>query len=404
MLAQNAAVERDENPVEEPFAEAGPTLVLKVLAGRAQGAEAALSLGTAVTIGYDLDCDIVLRDPSAKGVRLRLTPASPSAEIEVTTGEIELLGHAVAAPGTAVLPAYLPLMIGDTALAVGAPDSPRWSEAERLLGASQKPVNDDEGETEDEPMPASMASSALEVLAGWRSILGRAGALVRRTPHAASILVFGGALACVTYAAANAPLWNARRPDTGRVHDMLSQNGFARLAVKDSPTEGKVVIGGVLARESDKERLHQIVDNRRLPARIEVVTGEGLAKSVEDVFSASGLPAAARPEGLAGVRVEVAGSADRVAEVERTVRNDVRGLRALKIERRPGEDKAGKLFEDGPGKRVVSVVAGEAGFVTTADGARYFRGSVLPTGDRIVEVASQSVTVEKDGRTTQLMF
>lgn len=403
MLAQNAAVERDDNPAEEPFADAGPILVLKVLAGRAKGAEASLDLGKAVTIGHDLDCDIVLRDPSAKGVRLRLTPASPSAEIEVLAGEMELLGHAVAAPGTAMLPAYLPLMIGDNALAVGAPDSPRWSEAERLLGASQRPVNDD-ADQDEESVPASMASSALDVLAGWRSILGRAGAMVRRTPHAASILVFGGALACVTYAAANAPLWDARRPDTGRVHDMLSQNGFARLAVKDSPTEGKVVIGGVLPRESDKERLHQIVDNRRLPARIEVVTGEGLAKSVEDVFAASGLPAAARPEGLAGVRVEVAGSADRVAEIERTVRTDVRGLRALKIERRPGEDKAGKLFEDGPGKRVVSVVAGEAGFVTTADGARYFTGSVLPTGDRIVQVASQSVTVEKDGRTTQLMF
>lgn len=402
MLAQNAAVERDDNPVEDPLADAGPILVLKVLAGRAQGAEAPLDLGAAVTIGHDLDCDLVLRDPSAKGVKLRLTPASPSAEIEVLAGEIELLGHAVAAPGTAMLPAYLPLMIGDNALAVGAPDSPRWSEAERLLGASQRPVNDD-ADQDEEPVPASMTSSALEVLAGWRSILGRASAMVRKTPHAASILVFGGALACVTYAAANAP-WSASKPDTGKVHDMLSQNGFARLAVKDSPTEGKVVIGGVLPRESDKERLHQIVDNRRLPARIEVVTGEGLAKSVEDVFAASGLPAAARPEGLAGVRVEVAGSADRVAEIERTVRNDVRGLRALNIERRPGEDKAGKLFEDGPGKRVVSVVAGDAGFVTTADGARYFTGSVLPTGDRIVQVASRSVTVEKDGRTTQLMF
>ncbi len=402
MLAQNATVERDDNPAEDPLADAGPVLILKILAGRAQGAAAPLALGETVTIGHDLDCDVVLRDPSAKGIRLRLTPASPSAEVEVLAGEIELLGHALTAPAHAMLPAYLPLMIGDNALAVGAPDSPRWSEAERLLGASQRPVNDDEGEAE--PVPASMASSALDVLAGWRSILGRAGAMVRKTPHAASILVFGGALACVTYAAANAPLWDARRPDTGRVHDMLSQNGFARLAVKDSPTEGKVVIGGVLARESDKERLHQIVDTRRLPARIEVVTGEGLAKSVEDVFSASGLPAAARPEGLAGVRVEVAGSAERVAEIERTVRTDVRGLRALTIERRPGEDKAGKLFEDGPGKRVVSVVAGEAGFVTTADGARYFTGSVLPTGDRIVQVASQSVTVEKDGRTTQLMF
>jgi len=402
MFAQSAArqaAKLDEAPVDDPVADSLPSLILKVLAGRARGAEAPLALGAAVTIGHDLDCDLVLRDPSAKGIRLRLTPASPSAEIEVLAGEIQLLGHSLAAPAHAILPGYLPLMIGDNALAVGAPDSPRWGEAERLLGAASQQTadNDDAGEA------AAPSALDLDVLAGWRSIAARAAGALRRTPHAASILVFGGALACVTFAAANAP-WDLGKPDSGRVHDLLSQNGFSRLAVKDGAADGKLVIGGVLPREADKDRLVQIVDSRKLPARIEVVTGEGLAKSVEDVFTANGLPAAARPHGLAGVRVEVSGPADRVAEVERVVRADVRGLRALMIERRPGEDKAGKLFEDGPGKRVVAVVAGEAGFVTTADGARYFRGSVLPTGDRIVEVASQSVTVEKDGQTTQLMF
>ncbi len=402
MSAQSAvrfAAEPDENRADDPSAQAAPSLILRVLAGRARGAEAPLAAGSAVTIGHDLDCDLVLRDASAKGIKLRLIPAAPSAEIEVLAGEIQLLGHALGAPAQAILPVYLPLMIGDNALAVGAPESPRWAEAERLLGAaSQHADNDDEGEA-----AAATTALDLDVLAGWRSIAARAAAALRRTPHAASILVFGGALACVTFAAANAP-WDLGKPDTGRVHDLLSQHGFSRLAVKPGAADGKLVIGGVLPREADKERLVQIVDARRLPARIEVVTGEGLAKSVEDVFTANGLPAAARPQGLAGVRVEVSGPSDRVSEVERIVRADVRGLRALLIERRPGEDKAGKLFEDGPGKRVVAVVAGDAGFVTTADGARYFRGSVLPTGDRIVEVASQSVTVEKDGQTTQLMF
>lgn len=400
MLASSAAqhaVEPDEGPDDDPGGKAAASpLVLRVLAGRARGAEAALAFGAAVTIGHDLDCDLVLRDSTARGVKLRLTPASPSTEIEVLAGEIELLGHALVAPAHAILPGYLPLIIGDNALAVGAPDSPRWAEAERLLNAAGERADNDD---EDAAAPALTS----DVLAGWRSIAERAYAAVRRTPHVASILVFGGALACVTFAAANAPLWDLNKPDSGRVHDLLKQNGFSRLAVKPA-ADGQLVIGGVLPREADKDRLVQIVDARHLPARIEVVTGESLAKSVEDVFTANGLPAAARPQGMAGVSVEVSGPADRVAEVERIVRADVRGLRALLIERRPGEDKAGKLFEDGPGKRVVSVVAGEAGFVTTADGARYFRGSVLPTGDRIVEVASQSVTVEKDGQTTQLMF
>ena len=108
------ALEPDEGPADDPRDAASP-LVLRVLAGRARGAEAALTLGATVTIGHDLDGDLVLRDPSAKGVKLRLTPASPSTEVEVLAGEIKLLGHALAAPARALLPTYLPLIIGDNA-------------------------------------------------------------------------------------------------------------------------------------------------------------------------------------------------------------------------------------------------------------------------------------------------
>lgn len=370
------------------------TLTLKVLAGRVRGASAPLAVHEALEIGHGFDADIVLRDPSAKGVRLRLTAREDSADLEILEGRVEMLGHVLSAPSRAVLPCYLPLLIGDNAVAIGLEHSPRWAEAERLLvtapaaGPAAQPVKADHdyGET----------------LA--RRLLDRAISVVRGTPHLVPVTVFGAALACVTYAAANAPIWGGPQASAGQVHALLRKEGYGALAVQ--PGEGdRLVIAGVLTREAEKDRLRQIVDTRDLPARIEVQTSESLARNVEDVFMANGLPATARPSGLARVQVQVTGPAEEVAKVQKVALTDVKGLRGLDIARAEGGgDRFGKLFEEGPGKRVVSVVGGDAGYVATADGSRYFAGAMLPTGDRIVAVETQAVTVEKGGSTTRLMF
>src|SRR5690349_1682510 len=97
------------------------TLVLKVLAGRVRGASAPLERGQTVTVGHDLDADIVLRDPSAQGVRLKLKARTEAADLELLEGRVVLLGHELTAPAQALLPLYLPLMIGDNAVAIGDP-------------------------------------------------------------------------------------------------------------------------------------------------------------------------------------------------------------------------------------------------------------------------------------------
>jgi type III secretion protein D len=369
------------------------TLVLKVLAGRARGASARLEDGEPVDLGHGFDADIVLRDPSAKGIRARLTAREDAADLEILEGRAEMLGHLLAAPSKAVLPFYVPLLIGDNAVAIGLEGSPRWAEAERLLTTAPPGAAHD---------LTDLDHDYGETIA--RRLFDRGLALVRGTPHLVPGLVFGAALACVTYAAANAPIWNGRHASASQVHALLREEGYGALAVK--PGEGdKLVIAGVLNREADKDRLRQIVDAREVPARIEVQTSESLAQNVEDVFMANGLAATARTNGLARVQVQVTGPAEEVAKVRNVALTDVRGLRALDISRADGGgDRFGKVFDEGPGKRVVSVVGGEAGYVATADGARYFAGAMLPTGDRIVAVESQAVTVEKGGAQTKLMF
>lgn len=384
-----------EEPTEVPAATPSEALVVKVLSGRVAGALLPLPAGESAELGHSFDADIVLRDPSARGVRVRLTAGEEAAEIEVVSGQVEMLGHRLEAPARAVLPCYVPLTVGDNALALGVEESPRWREAERLLAASG---------------PAEAAASAKEggdLFEDGRSLLrrtlDRGVQIVGSTPHLVPALVFGAALACVTYAVANVPRFGGQEASPSNVHALLRQEGYGALAVQPQ-ADGKLVIAGVLNRDAEKARLARLVSSRELPARVEVVTSEGLAQNVEDVFQANGLAATARPNGLGRVQVQVTGASAEVAKVEKIALHDVKGLRDLDVARAAGGDRFGAVFDQGPGKRVVAVVGGEAGYVATADGARYFAGSTLPTGDRIVGVESQAVVVEKDGATTRLMF
>jgi len=384
-----------EEPTEVPAATPSEALVVKVLSGRVAGALLPLPAGESAELGHGFDADIVLRDPSARGVRVRLTAGEESAEIEVVSGQVEMLGHRLEAPARAVLPCYVPLIVGDNALALGVEESPRWREAERLLAAS--------GPSES----AAPAEEEGDFFEDGRSLLrrtlDRGVRVVGSTPHLVPALVFGAALACVTYAVANVPRFGGQEASPSKVHALLRQEGYGALAVQPQ-ADGKLVIAGVLNRDAEKARLARLVSSRELPARVEVVTSEGLAQNVEDVFQANGLAATARPNGLGRVQVQVTGTSAEVAKVEQIARHDVKGLRDLDVARAAGGDRFGAVFDQGPGKRVVAVVGGDAGYVATADGARYFAGSTLPTGDRIVGVESQAVVVEKDGATTRLMF
>jgi type III secretion protein D len=83
----------------------------------------------------------------------------------------------------------------------------------------------------------------------------------------------------------------------------------------------------------------------------------------------------------------------------------VRGLAKLSVRNtaEPAPKPMPPVAED-PGKRIASLVPGDPAYVVTADGSRYFVGSMLPTGHKIVDIGPTSVTLEYDGTKTTLNF
>lgn len=370
------------------------TLVLKVLAGRVRGASAPLERGQAVTVGHDLDADIVLRDPSAEGVRLKLKARTDAADLELLEGKVVLLGHELTAPAQALLPLYLPLMIGDNAVAIGDPDSPRWSEAERILTAG-RPINDDDDD--DEPQPGQ----------SWQYLLNNTNALVSRSVKFVPVLLIAVITVSALFAiSSGVPSWPKTQPKPAKVQGVLQDEGFTDLAVTKT-SEGDLRIEGMVASDADRARLQRLMAAHDWQPRLQVQSQEGMARQVEDFYLANGVEASARSAGVGLVRLDVVGSSQEEAgRLQRLAMTEVKGVRRIDINMLPGADEGGRFedMQEGGGKRVVSVIGGPRGHVTTADGARYFPGAVLPTGHRIVSIEETKVLVERNGSRSELNF
>ena len=411
-------------------------LVLKVLAGRVRGASAPLERGQAVTVGHDLDADIVLRDPSAEGVRLGLKGRAAAADLDLLEGSVVLLGHELTAPAQAILPLYLPLMIGENAVAIGDPESTRWTEAERILAAAQPPLDDDD----EHAQPPGQT---------WQYLLNNTNALVSRSMRFVPVLLIAVITVSALFAISSGlPAWPKMQPRPAKVQAVLLDEGFDGLSVSKS-SEGELripdnvgVVGhvlqsgetrrveagaedgeihrkveaklgyqirieGVVATAADRARLRRVMTAHDWQPRVNVQTHEGMARQVEDFYMANGVEAAARAAGAGLVRLDVIGSnPEEAGRLQRLAMTEIKGLRRIDISMLPGADEGGRFedMQEGGGKRVVSVIGGPQGHITTADGARYFPGAVLPTGHRIVSIEDTKVLVERNGSRSELNF
>jgi type III secretion protein D len=410
--------------------------LLAVVAGPRAGARRPLVPGQRLTIGFDLDCDVVIRHPSLQGVRASLSVDGEEVRLHVDRGQANLLGLAVPEGRSVVLPRWVPVALGDAMIAVGSEQERGWASCRRLarqlaeeraiepgdgpasadVGAEQPPVIDARHGLEGRrPLAGVDQDASGELSASWRraSAVVPAGRRLYWQVPAVMALCLALALAvgmlspgvrAIAGGAPSAPIPASQATD--RVRVALADLGLGGLRV-ESAADGSAVVRGFVDTDTQRARIAGEVARLGVRAYVEVVSGEQLVRQVSDVLRVKGLPGSARHVGRGVVEVQLGeADADRVRRAEESVRRDVAGLAGLKLSFTPKTQppvaaSAPRAPED-PAKRVVSVSYGPNGHVVTADGARYFVGAVLPSGHRIVRIADGEVELSRDGATTRL--
>ncbi|MFS0737211.1 hypothetical protein ABC347_09190 [Sphingomonas sp. 1P06PA] len=372
------------------------TSVIRVLNGRLAGTEKPLPASGRISIGHEYWSDVVLREPSTRGIAIELTrdPAGATT-IALLSGQIGLLGSTLSQGQSAVLPPFVPLQIGGIAIAWGDPASSRWAEASGLATRVPPAALTEQPERLID-VPLDLIGKGAEAVRGWAS-RKRVAALAAGVLLVAAMPAAGPAVERLRFGG----------DGTQRLSRALNDAGLAPLAVSgDAGSEAGLVVTGVVARESDRLRAQQVMENEGMAGIVDVQTSGQLASAAADVARIHGIPASGRAVTRTSVELRTGPlSPELRTKLEQAVRADVSGLGRLVIrDDLPPEDDTPVRTVADVTKKVATVVAGDPAYIQAVDGTTYFLGAMMPSGHRLVSIQGADVLVEKNGRQTRISF
>ena len=399
--AQAGADASADHPAALP--DDGAALVLAVLSGRLAGAELDLVPGRAVTIGHAFDRDVVLRGAGTAGIAATLLPAKDGldAAIRVDAGSVRLLGRTVTPGETLRLPLYLPLWLGDYAIAIGQPRDARWADAAQAVlrdGAARAILADGLSDDPAGGSPPGGAGGRLGALAGrWtggaEAIAPRAARSIRRP---GTMVAVGLGLLAVAAVPPALDAWRQWTAGPDAVAPALQAAGFGGLTVTEDPTTGAVIVAGLVADSAAEARLRALVAQRWDGARIDVQTPATLAGGVAAMLKARGMDADVAPA-PGGVRVTSAWMpADAVAGLKGEIVREWPLARRITV-RIDAARGAGPLAYFFPPARhgEAAYVDAAIPYIATGDGRHWYPGAVLPSGHVLTALGAGTATVRR---------
>jgi type III secretion protein D len=371
--------------------------VLRVLNGRLAGAERPLHVGKYLSVGHALDNDIVLRGEGTNGISLLLDLADDQARVRVTSGTISLLGRPIGVDEEAILPPYVPLQIGEFAVAIGGDVEARWQEAERL---GQSLTVSHSAEPLAEPEQAGIAERMATRLYPIRDhFTNRSGGMWFLALLGVMLLGF----------AAIAPITDAIRGELyspRAVKATLAATGFTGLKVMQDSASDTLIISGAVGSENDAMRLRKLMSEKFPGALIDVTTPSSLAAAATDILRNNKVDAEARPGRSGAIRIVTEYlPQDRQIELTAILKRDLPALTTVEyqMDNRRG-DRDLQYFFNASQSGLATYVDGTPGYIVTQDQTRWFVGSVVPTGHKILSIGSGRIVFERQGLIEELVM
>lgn len=379
-----------------PFVVKQSTLwLLRVLNGRLAGAERPLHVGKYLRVGHALDNDIVLRGQGTSGISLLLDLADDQARVRVISGEISLLGRPIGVDEEAILPPYVPLQIGEFAVAIGGDVEERWREAERIGQSIMVQHADNQAA---EPERAGLAERISTRLYPVRDHFA----------NRPSGMLFLALLGVVLLGfAAIAPITDAIRGELDSPRSIkatLSATGFTGLKVTRDVASETLIISGAVSSDSEAMRLRKLMADKFPGALVDISTPASLAAAATDILRNNKVDAEARPGRSGAIRIVTEYlPQDRQIELTTLLKRDLPALKNVEyqMDNRRG-DRDLQYFFSTSRSGLATYVDGNPGYIVTQDQARWFVGSVVPTGHKILGIGGGRIIFERQGLTEEL--
>jgi len=369
--------------------------VLRVMSGLHRGAVVPLRRPGFVVLGGSDDCDLVLMDAGVAPRHAAIMLHEHETIVRALESRVTLAGQTIAAGDSLKLPDLTALSLGDAVIMIG--DA---SELEALAGTPESPYE---------------ASAASDVVDDQTAGIEPSQPTPPPSRNRTLAKILGGCVLAAIFTIAavsvSSHIQSKKKTPQQRITTILEELNLTN-AIAVSSGEGDVLaLKGTVPDEAAQTKLVQRLNTEGLAPVLRLSIGERLAAAVKDVFRVNGLDVETEYTGTGVVLVRgLHGSAKNYEKVVDHAMKDVSGLSAVQIIS-AGPQKGSLIMADGrnpnfdpAAKRVVSVVDSAPSYIVTADGARYFVGSLLPQGHRVLDIDGTSVTLERDGEKLVMTF
>ena len=188
----------------------------------------------------------------------------------------------------------------------------------------------------------------------------------------------------------------------------LSTVNFDGVSISNE--DSATVVSGYVSTRQQAMDLGDILANYPFQIVNRVVSNEEIKDQISDVLRVHGVAGSVSAVGLGEFVAQTnVASEEEVLRLKEIIEQDVASLSAFDIEGAPPvplepPKKATAPIKHDMGKRVVLVNSDKPAYIVTEDQSRYFLGSLLPSGHRIVAIMEGRVLLERSGEKTELNF
>lgn len=370
---------------------------MRVMSGLHRGARVPLQRPGLIVLGSSDDCDLVLMDAGVAPRHAAITLHEQDIVVRALESRVDLDSRPIAAGEASSLLALKPLIIGGATVMIGgSSELEAIAQAEEAGVEPAPPLVDVDDQTDGVEAPVEPPPQ------------------VARNRAIAKVLLGAAVATFFTIAAVSVSSNISARKKTPeqKIAQILEELHLKNDITVSTSEEGVLSLKGTAPDDAVHSKLVQRLNTEGLAPALRISVGERLAAAVKDVFRVNGLDVETEYTAAGVVLVSgLRGPARQYAKVVKHAMQDVSGLSAVRI--LPGKPEKGSLIladhgalnhVDSAGKRVVSVVDSAPAYIVTADGARYFIGSLLPQGHRVLAIDGTAVTLERDGEKLVMTF
>jgi type III secretion protein D len=357
---------------DEAELQAKSSFEFRIVSGTHRDATFLVGPDDLLVIGAEASCDICLSDAGVMPRHAAISLQSGHPSIRSLDGPLDVDGRTIAAAVRVPLQGECVITLGVSTvkLQLIGPGSPRPETARPEASATNG-------------MGRRFWILALVVLAAGAAVTGLTGRENTAAPRPAPV----------------------REPDIAAVQSMLQREGLS-ADVKVTATSYGTVLNGVID-DARAAALNSAVAKLQAPVINSTVSSEELLEQVRDVFRVQGYEASVTYLGQRRVRVEnLDEHNERVRQAATRARNDVPQLTELSFAA-PGAatpPEHAPAYQGRSNERLSVRIDGEIAYLATQGGARYFEGSVLPSGHSVKRITPNAVQLERDGQIEWFSF